>query len=108
MNEIVTAAVLFGIAVFALVMSIRSFREKGIPLNNAYLHATEEERETMDKTPYYRQTGVVFLLIALVFALNGLDVITQIRVFSYAAIGTIAITVLYAIVSSVWIEKRKK
>jgi len=71
MKEIITASMLFLIAVLAFFMSIRSFREKGFLFNNAYLYASEKERETMNKKPHYRQSAIVFLLLGFVFLLNG-------------------------------------
>ena len=104
----IAACVLFLLAIFALVLSIRSFCEKGFLLNNAYLYASKQEQESMDKRPYYRQSAVVFLLISIVFVLNGLEIILQVGWLSYIAIATIIITIIYAISSSILIEKRKK
>ena len=104
----IAACVLFLLAIFALVLSIRSFCEKGFLLNNAYLYASKQERDSMDKRPYYRQSAVVFLLISIVFVLNGLEIILQVGWLSYIAIATIIITIIYAISSSILIEKRKK
>ena len=56
--EIVIAIVIFAIAGLLLFFAIRSFTERGFLLNNAYIYATKEERETMDKKPYYRQSAV--------------------------------------------------
>ena len=104
----IAAGVLFLLAIFAIVLSIRSFCEKGFLLNNSYLYASKQERKTIDKRPYYRQSAVVFLLICFVFVLNGFDVVFQVGWLSYIAITVIIITVIYAILSSVLIEKRKK
>ena len=108
MQEIIAAAILWGMAVLAFVLSIRTFNGKGFLLNNAYLYASKKERESMDKKPYYRQSAVVFLLISIVFALNGFETILQIGWLSYIAIATIVITAIYAIASSVAIERNKK
>ena len=108
MKEILAAATLFLISLAALILSIRAFCRKGFLLNNAYLYASGRERETMDKTPYYRQTAVVFLLIAIVFLLNGLSVLLETYWLSYLGTGVIFLTVLYAVVSAIRIEKRKK
>lgn len=47
--------------------------------NNACLYAAPEERETMDKKPSYRQSGVVLLLLSGVFAVNGLAIVLKNR-----------------------------
>ena len=108
MTEVFVAVILFTVAVVAFALSICAFNEKGLLLNNAYLHATEKEREAMDKRPYYRQLAVVFLLISVVFVLNGFDAVLQFELLSYIAITVVIITAIYAILSSVLIEKRNK
>ena len=52
MKEIITSCILFIIATGAFIKSYRSFKEKGFLLNNAYIYASKQERETMDKKPH--------------------------------------------------------
>lgn len=108
MKEIITAGIAFLIAIFAFVLSVRSFCEKGFLLNNAYLYASKQEREAIDKKPYYRQSAIVFLLIGCIFALNGSAVLLHIRWISYIAIAVVIGTIVYAIASSVIIDTQKK
>ena len=108
MKEIITASILFLIAILAFALSGRSFCGKGFLLNNAYLYAPKQEREMMDKKPYYRQSAVVFLLIGCIFALNGFSILLRIDLISHIAIAVVFGVIIYAIVSSVLIEKRKK
>lgn len=98
----------FAIALVCVGFAVASFLQKGFLLNNAYIYASKEERKTMHKTPYYIQSGVVFSLIGVIFVCNGLALALQKDwVFGLAHI-TLAVTLVYAIVSSVVIEKRKK
>ena len=46
-----------------MVLGIRQLLEKGYLLNNAWIYASKEEREKMNKRPYYRQSGICFLMI---------------------------------------------
>ena len=108
MTEIIIAVILFLIAALAFVFSFRSFREKGFLPNNAYLYASKKERETMNKKPYYWQTAIIFLLIAFVFLLNGLSVLLKANWISFIAGAVIAVALIYAIASSIAIEKHKK
>ena len=108
MGEIIVAIVLLLIAAAAFVVSFRSFREKGFLLNNAYLYASKKEREAMDKAPYYRQSAVVFALIGLIFLLNGLSLLLGTQWLGYLAGGVVVIALIYAAVSSIAFEKRKK
>ena len=108
MEKIVVAVILGAIAVTCFIISYLQFHEKGFLFNNAYIYASKKERETMDKAPYYRQSGIVFALIGLVFLVNTLVLIFHIRWLFWLEIGIIAITLVYAVASSVIIEKRKQ
>ena len=107
MATFIISGVLFALAVFMFTLSILSFCNKGTLLNNAYLYASEKERKTMNKKPYYRQSAVVFLLIGLVFICNGAEVLWQIDFLFYIALFFIFTAILYAILSSIQIEKKK-
>ena len=108
MGEIIVAIILLILAAAAIFLSIRSAQGKGFLLNNAYLYASRKERETMDKAPYYRQSAVVFALIGVIFLLNSLSLLLHTDWISYLAGAVVAIALLYAVLSSVAIEKRKK
>ena len=103
----VVGIICFVIAIIAFVIAILQCAEKGFLFNNAYLWASKEERKIMDKKPYYKQSGVVFLLIGIIFSLNALDSLFK-KDWIFPVVIVIAIgTVIYAIVSSVVIEKSK-
>ena len=102
------AIILFVISVSSFVMGILSFMEKGFLLNNAYIYASDKERETMNKKPYYRQSGFVFLLIGTIFLLNGFNLIFNTDWIFYIIIAIVILTFIYAVVSSVKIEKNNK
>lgn len=107
MEDMIVAVILFLISLVAFVLSIRAFLEKGFLLNNAYIYASKKERETMDKKPHYRQTAVVFLLVGVIFLLNGLSVLLKIHWISYLATGVTVFAIIYAVTSSAAIEKKK-
>ena len=101
MGRTISAIVCGALALFALVISVCSFMEKGFPLNNAYIFATQREREQMDKRPFYRQTAVisaliaaVYLCITLVIVLSSKWPLIGVGIFSAAAI-------VYAVKTSV-------
>ena len=108
MKEIIIASILFTVSVFLFFMSVRSFMEKGVLFNNAYIYASKQEREKMNKKPYYRQSAIVFLLLGLVFLLNALAVLLKVNWIFYIGVAVVAITLIYAIVSSIIIEKTNK
>lgn len=45
---------------YGFVLSYRQFNEKGFLFNNAYIFASKQERETMNKKPHYKQSGICF------------------------------------------------
>ena len=101
-------AIIFGlIAVGIAVLGIRQLLEKGFLFNNAYIYASEKERETMNKKPYYRQSGIVFLLIAATFAINAVAFLLQSKWLFIAVLGVLAGTLIYAVVSAIRIGKSK-
>ena len=106
--EFVLAGLQFFLSFSAFWVSLRSFREKGVLLNNAWLFATEEERETMDKKPNYRQSAIVFLFVGTIFFLNGLMVFCKVRWLFWGVIMLAVAAVVYAILSAVAIEKNKQ
>ena len=75
--------------------------------NNSYIYSSKKERANMDKKPYYRQTGIVFLLLGIVFLTIALDTIFKTEWLFYINIVCVFITVTYAIVSSIMISKKK-
>ena len=107
MGTIIAAVILISIAIGCYLISCLQFLEKGFLFNNAYLYASGKERESMNKTPYYRQSGFVFLLIGTIFALNGASVVLEADWLTFAAIAMTAATILYAILSSIAIERQK-
>ncbi len=108
LKEIITACVLFLVSAGLFILSFRSFREKGFLFNNAYLYASKQEREHMNKKPHYRQSAIIFLLLGVYFVLDGMKVLLNMDWLFWPAGIIIVITIIYAIVSSIKIEKSQK
>lgn len=111
MKEIFTVimtAIPFLLAAAAFILSVRSFREKGFLLNNAYIYASRQERMNMDKSPHYRQSGIVFLLVGMIFLSIGIQVLLDAKWIFYVEAVLMIAAIVYAVVSSVMIEKQKK
>ena len=108
MKEIVPASILFAVSIFLFFMSVRSFMEKGFLFNNAYIYASKQEREKMNKKPHYRQSAIVFLLFGLIFLLNTIAVLLKVNWIFYIVVVVVIITLIYAIVSSIIIDKNNK
>lgn len=108
MGNIIGAIILGVIAIACFIFSYLQFQEKGFLFNNSYIYASKQERETMDKKPHYKQSGIVFIFIGIIFLINAIDTILQTGWLNFFVIGIAVIAIVYAIVSSLIIEKRKK
>ena len=95
----------FIIAGACVFISIRHFTQRGFLFNNAYIWASKAERAKMDKSPYYRQSAIVFCLLFLVFAVIGISIVLQNYKIELLEIPLIVVTVVYVIVSAAKIEK---
>lgn len=108
MGNIVGAIILGVIAVICFIFSYLQFNEKGFLFNNAYIYASKQERKNMDKKPHYKQSGIIFASIGIIFLIDAIDIILQTGWLLYLVIGVAIVAIVYAIVSSVMIKKRKK
>ena len=108
MGNIIGAIILGIVSIACFLFSYLHFNEKGFLFNNAYIYASKKEREIMDKKPHYKQSGIVFLMIGVIFAINAFDIILKTGWLFYVMMVIAIITLIYAIESSVIIEKNKK
>ena len=97
----IEAILCLAIAAVWLVLGVHSLQEKGRLWNNAYLHTSQKELETMDKKPHYRQSGICFLLLAAEFLLIAVDSVWHRGWILPLEIGLAAVTLIYAIDSSI-------
>ena len=108
MMENIIGAIICGIiSIACFLFSYFQFKEKGFLFNNAYLYASQQKRKTMNKKPHYKQSGIVFVLIGIIFFINTLEMIFQTGWLFYGVIAIAGIAIVYAIVSSVMIEKQE-
>lgn len=106
--ELILTIILFVIAFAMFLLSYLQFKEKMVLINNAWLYASKKERETMNKTPHYKQSGVVFMLIGLNFLIDAIGCIMHNKnMMLYTVLIISVIAIIYAIVSSIRIEKKK-
>ena len=108
MKEIIISSILFLIAIGTFIMSYRSFKEKGFLFHNAYIYASKQERENMDKKPHYRQSAIVLLMMGVISLLNGINVLLSANWIFFLVIAIAMIAIVYAIGSSIRIERRKQ
>ncbi len=108
MGELIASFIIFALAGMLLLLGIRSFLEKGFLLNNAFIYASKEERKTMDKKPYYRQTAVVFCILSAVFLVIGLSLVFHNDKIILLEIPLTAGVIIYAVVSTISIARQAK
>ncbi len=107
-SELVTAVVLFVLAGGLLVLGILHFLERGPLLNNAALYASKEERKTMDRKPWYRQSAIVFCLLSAIFAVLGFSIVIGNGRLQLLEIPLFAAVIVYALVSTIRIGNGAK
>ena len=107
-GELITLIIVLFLTGVLLLLSIRSFLQRGLLLNNAYLYASKEERETMNKKPYYKQSAIVFCILSVVFLVIGLSIVVHEDKILLLEIPLTLGAITYAIVSTVQINKQKE
>ncbi|MDE6566693.1 MAG: DUF3784 domain-containing protein [Lachnospiraceae bacterium] len=95
------------LAIAFYVAGFFQLKEKGFLLNNAYIFASQEERQKMNKKPYYRQSGITFCLVGTLFLSNAIYVITEWPGTLYPVAAITLITIIYALISTILIETKK-
>ncbi len=93
--------------IFACI-SFCQFMEKGILLNNAFIFASKEERKNLDRKKYYRQSAIVFYMLSTVFLVTGLSIVFQNKKILLIKIPLLIATLIYAVISSIKIERDTK
>ncbi len=105
--DIIIGIILIVLGLGCIVISLLQFREKGFLFNNAYIWVSEDQRQSMDKKPYYRQSAIAFALAAAILLLVGVECIFNTGVLMIF-VGLFAVAALvYAIVSSVRLDLHK-
>lgn len=108
MGSIIGTIVLSIVALVSFILSYRQYNEKGTLLNNFYSYASEQEREKMNKKPYFRQSSIVFLLVGVFFSILAVDMLLKTKWLVFCSISVGVATIIYAIISSAKIQKENK
>ena len=111
-SQIIAGVIFLTLAIGAFVISYLQFKGKGYLFNNTYFWASQEKRKQMDKSkeskkPYYRQSGFAFVLIGLIFLLSAVCIVTEWMWMYIVFWAFVILAVVYAVISSVQIERRK-
>lgn len=106
-TELITFIIVLVFATILIVLSLLQKMHKGIPLNNKYIYASKEDKETMNKDLLYTQSSITFFLLGLMLLLVLLSSILDTKIFFYLDFILIFILVLYLIYSEIMIYKDK-
>lgn len=111
-GQIVCGILFFILAAGAFIISRLQFTEKGYCFNNAYFWASREERKKLDENkeilkPHYRQSGFAFLFIGILCLMLAVYFATGWTWMLAASILACTITVVWAVVSSVQMERHQ-
>lgn len=101
MGNIITFIIVALLAICCFFICIMQFRKKGFCLNTAYLLASKQEREKMDKKPHYKQSGVVFAFLTGIFLCLAVEIMTETGWLIKVMWLLVVFAIIYAIASSV-------
>ena len=92
----------------SIILGVTQLCEKGKPLNNSYIFASEKERAAMDKKPLFRQTGIVLLIVGVGLLVTAVlwVALKSIGAF-YLLIPVFTLAVGYSIVSEFLMSRKK-
>lgn len=108
MGSIIGASILSIAALASFVLSYRQYNEKGPLLNNAYIYASEQDREKINKKPYFKQSSIVFLLVGIIFLILAVDMLLKTTWLVFCSISVAVAAIIYSIISSSKMEKEKR
>lgn len=88
------------VSLVLFILSFMQFRERGPILNNSMLVSEKRERSKDNLKRWYRQSAIVFLILAFVFLFMGLWVLTDLAIFAWLMGVAILAVLVYAFTSS--------
>ena len=89
-------------------LKLSFFSGKRFFVEQRIIYASKQEREHMNKKPHYRQSAIVFLMLGINFLLSFTALVLDADWLYWLAGIMVAVTIVYAIVSSIMIENDKK
>ena len=88
------------VSLVLFILSFMQFRERGPILNNSMLVSEKRERSKDNLKRWYRQSAIVFLILAFVFLFMDLWVLTDLAIFAWLMGAAILAVLVYAFTSS--------
>ena len=100
-GSIIVGIIMFVISLACFIISFLQFLEKMPLLNNTYMGS-------LNKKMYYTQSGIIFLLVALIFVINGIECFLKTNWLFYLVIVVAVIAIIYTITSCIIIGNKNK
>ena len=107
-TEIVLLVLILLFSVISFVIAFFQFKEKGFLFNNSYIYASKEERNNMNKKPYYQQSAIAFSAVGIMFIMTAIAIIIGWKLLFPIIIIFSVLLIIYAVISSVIIEGKRK
>ena len=114
MGLIITSAICGSVALFCFFTAYRHHKEKGFIFNNAWIYASQRERDEMDarhKQRAYRVSRNVFVLLAVLFSVLAATILLEaslLQYLGYALMGAIAVLLcVYAVAQYITGERER-
>ena len=107
-SESISLSLVLLLSVVSFIISYFQFKEKGFLFNNAYLYASKEERSKMNKKPYYRQSAIAFSLFGIIFLVIAVAIFKGLNWLFPVVTVFATLVAVYAIISSIAIERKRK
>ena len=96
-GKLIPFIITLAISVVCFLIAYFQAKERGPVFTNAYLFASKEERERLDRTPEYRLAKTVFLVFGIVFLILSVEVLMDWKWLAYILAGMIIALVVYVI-----------
>jgi hypothetical protein len=107
-SEIIILSLMLLFSIVSFVIAYFQLNGKGFLFHNSYIYASKEERNRMNKKPYYRQSAIAFGTMGLIFFVLAAAIFTDWDWLFPLVLGLSIFLIVYAIVSSYYLERKRK
>ena len=104
-TEIVTVFVMFVLAFTAFIVGAMQLSCRGPLLNSLY---PSDQTDKPDPKPYYRQSGVVMVLVGVIMLVNAAAIFLHNSKLCFINAVLLPVTVVYVIGTAALMEDRNK
>jgi len=99
-SQIIIAGITLVLAIALFIVAYLQSKERGFVFSNAWIYASEQEREKINKKLEYRLAKNVFICLGVLFLLIAFQIITLWTWIFLPMVAVIIFTAVYAVVQS--------